>query len=194
MGAQSVKIWSSAKGVEPRLHAGNGQERLDLGREMEPALTPCVVKRAHAHAVAGEEQALAACVMYREGEVAIELLNAVRPKLVIEVQNDLGVARCAKAMTAAFKVLAQFDVIEDLAIIGDVELSSALVMGCWPSARSTMERRRWARPTSSSRGCRLRPGRDGRLWRTWPQEALQLPAGEDPLRNSPLFRTFTKSP
>ena len=77
-GNQNVKIWSSAIGSISAPMPGTASSALTSEAKYEAAVAHRVEERAHAHAVARQHQALLARVPDREGEVAVEALDASR--------------------------------------------------------------------------------------------------------------------
>ena len=89
-----------------------GEQGLDLGRQTQRAAIVMVVQRLDAEAVARREQQLVALVPQREGEFPAQLMQAVGPELVIQVQGDFAVGTGLQPITAlaqlvlyAFKVV-----------------------------------------------------------------------------------------
>src|SRR5689334_22039838 len=68
------------------------EQRLRLGREDERAVATRVVERLLTEAVAREDEATARPVPDGDGEHALERIDEVRPSLLVEVRDDLGVA------------------------------------------------------------------------------------------------------
>ena len=56
-----------------------------------------------------------------EGELAVEIAQAGRAVLFVEVQDDLGVGVRGEPMAARFQLGPQLDVVEDLAVEDDPE-------------------------------------------------------------------------
>src|SRR5690606_38147192 len=105
--------------VHGGVNTGHLQERLHLRGEEERVSDDSVEERPHAHAVAGEEHAPASGVPDGEGEIAVEVSEAVRPLLVIQMEDDFGVAGRAKDTAPGDEPLAKLDIVENLAIEGD---------------------------------------------------------------------------
>src|SRR5262249_19846723 len=57
----------------------------------------------------------------RERPLAVEAMDAVRSELLIEMQQHLGIAGGREPMPFCNEHLAQLDVVEDLAVVGDPE-------------------------------------------------------------------------
>ena len=109
-----------------------------------------VEERPDAHAVARQHHLPPARVPDREGEVAVEPRDAIRPHLFVEADDDLGVGMRAEADALRDQLVAQLDVVEDLAVEGDPDASrSSFAIGCAPAARSMIESLVWAKPKPS---------------------------------------------
>ncbi|GAA3070537.1 hypothetical protein GCM10020000_63820 [Streptomyces olivoverticillatus] len=80
-----------------------------------------VVERLDAHAVADEEEFLAARVPQGEGVHAVEVLGEGLAPFEVGVEHDLGVAAGAEGVAAGEQFAAQFAVVVDLAAVGDGE-------------------------------------------------------------------------
>jgi hypothetical protein len=98
------------------------EQRLYLRGEIERSVPLRVEERSHAHAVAGQHHAPLPLVPQREGEIAVEKRQAVFTHLVIEVQDDFGIAGCAEAPAPGPQLVAQLDIVEDFAVEGDGQL------------------------------------------------------------------------
>ena len=109
--------------IELCAHSGHCQQRLDLRSEIKAARVGGVVERPDSHPVARHHQALATLVPDREGEIAVEVRNAIDPLLLVELEENLGVGIGSKVMTALDHRLAQFDVVEDFAVEGDADVA-----------------------------------------------------------------------
>ena len=163
IGAQSVKIWSSAIGSISAPMPGTCQQRLHFGGEEQHALVRGVEQRTDAHPVARQHHLLPLLVPDREGEIAIEPVDAIGPHLVIKLKNDFGVGAGAEAPALGHQLVAQFDIVEDLAVEADPHRAVLY----WPSAAGRRKARRstavYARgPHPCRREYRSRPVRDGR--------------------------------
>ncbi len=82
-----------------------------------------MIERLLAEAIARKHEALQACVPQRHGEHAVERIDEVRPALLVEVGDDLGVRARPEAMAAACQVAAQAGVVVDLAVAHDVHVA-----------------------------------------------------------------------
>src|ERR1035437_8944355 len=122
----------------PRVQlAGTGrmlQQSLDLGTEQELRRRLPVIQRLLAQAIARQEQRLAARIPNRRGEHAVKLFDALRPRLLIEVQEGLDVAVRAETVASLLQAPAQILVIIDLAIADEPERAILVRHGLPPSA------------------------------------------------------------
>jgi hypothetical protein len=110
--------------VDPAGHDRAREQRVELRREGEALGTVRPVQRLLAEAVAPEVDLAGARVEDREGEHAPELVHAVDSLLLVQVQDDLGVAGRDEAVPARRQLLAQTVVAVELAVAdeGDVPL------------------------------------------------------------------------
>src|SRR5207244_2656543 len=69
-----------------------------------------------AEAVAREEQALGARIPHREGELAAQVLHALRAPLLVGAQQHLGIGVALEAVTVALELGAQLAEVVDLAV------------------------------------------------------------------------------
>jgi len=95
------------------------QQRLDLAAEAEALLAEVIVEWLLAEAVAGEEEPLLARVPDGEGEHAGEALGQRVAPLLVAVNQDLGVAARPEGMPAGDQLVAQPEIIINLAIEGN---------------------------------------------------------------------------
>src|SRR5690606_9090229 len=84
-------------------------------------------ERADAGAVARQHQALAARVPERDRELAVEALDEAVAVAVVEVDDHLGVGAGAEGVALALQLLAQFEVVEDLAVEDGPDRPGAVV-------------------------------------------------------------------
>jgi hypothetical protein len=104
--------------IERRAKLAGRQDRLDLGPEEELFASVGVVERFLAQPVAAQHQAAARRVPQGEGEHSSQARYEVGPVLLVEVDQNLGVALGAEAV-ARLEVAPQLDVIVDLAVHHD---------------------------------------------------------------------------
>ena len=69
--------------VDLRAHETRREERSDLGGDRDPAAVAAPVERLDAEVVARRREALLAAGPEREGEDAVQLLDAARPALLV---------------------------------------------------------------------------------------------------------------
>src|SRR5437870_6700541 len=96
------------------------QDGLNLRSEEQHTLLLRVVQRLDAQTIAGQQPSLLAIVPNREGEHAIEALQASRSHFLIEVKDDLGVGLRAEDVSFGFETGAQFLEIVDFTVEDDV--------------------------------------------------------------------------
>jgi hypothetical protein len=99
--------------VGRRLDLARGEQRLGLRAEHECPRPLGVVQRAHAEAVAGEQQAPPRGLPVRQREVAVEAAQRRRALLLEQPQHDLGVGGRLEPRAQRSP---QLDVVEDLAV------------------------------------------------------------------------------
>src|SRR5438094_1780086 len=75
------------------------QERLELGREQKPPGSFRVIERLDSHAISGERQRPLPAIPDGEREHSPEEPDAIRSPLLVEVDDDLGVARGAERVS-----------------------------------------------------------------------------------------------
>src|SRR5262249_27899474 len=100
----------------------------------QPAVRVMVVEGLLAGAVAGEEQLLTATIEDREGEHPVQAVEARRAPLLVRVDDHLGVRAGAEVVAAVLELVAELDVVVDLAvrdhrerlILGEDGLAAAL--------------------------------------------------------------------
>ena len=105
--------------IELPRHVRVSEERLDLRSEQQPACGHRVEERTHADPIAREEQRTGSSVPDAERPLPIELAHGIGAFFFVEVQDRLGVGSRAKAMSFAGQVVAQFHIVEDLAVERD---------------------------------------------------------------------------
>ena len=89
--------------VPPCGDAG-GEQRLDLGREDQPALVLGVEQRLDAEPVAGGDQGGPGVVPQGERELAPQVVQAVEAPLLVQVQRDLAVGPRPEGVAAVAQV------------------------------------------------------------------------------------------
>ena len=101
--------------------AVHGEDRLDLRGEQQPAAGKGVIEGADADPVPGQEELLLADVPDRQGELAVDPVQAAGAVLLVEMQQHLGVGLGGEAVSLADQLLLELDVVEGLAVIDDPE-------------------------------------------------------------------------
>jgi hypothetical protein len=112
--------------VERALHAGHGQERLDLRAEDQAAILLCVVERLDAQPITDQPQPSLAPVPHREREHAVETRQRGRPPLLPRVRDHLRVGARHEHVPTRQQVAADVVEVVDLAVVADLE---AAVLG-----------------------------------------------------------------
>ena len=105
------------------MKAGDCQQRLHFGGEVERSGLLGVEERAHAHPVAGNKHPLGTAIPDREGEIAVKAREAFRTVDLIELQQDFRITTGAEAMAPRDQLFAQLDIIENFAVEGDGKLA-----------------------------------------------------------------------
>jgi len=95
------------------------EDRLDLGTEQQGPGQDGVVQRLDADPIARQEQLAAPAVPDRQGEHPFESMQEVRPLLLVEVQQRLGVGARPVTVSFGFQFPAQDCMVVDLAVVGD---------------------------------------------------------------------------
>jgi hypothetical protein len=102
--------------IEPQRAPDGREQRGELGGEPEPVAVQRVEERLLAEAVAGEQETPALLVQDREGEHPVERVHQVRAKVLVQMDQDLGVAAAGEPVTAAAQALLEDGVVVDLAV------------------------------------------------------------------------------
>ena len=100
-------------------NAAGGQQRLDLGAEVNPVALLRPVQRADADAVAGEEDRAPGKVDQRQRELPFELGEHCLTVLLVEVHDQLGVGVGAKDVAPGLQRGLALGVVEELAVEDD---------------------------------------------------------------------------
>ena len=100
------------------LRAERGQ-RLDFGRDVQPAVGARPVERLHAGRVAGEQHRAGLAVDEREGELAAELEHRVLAPGEQRFEDDLGVGLGPLRIPLLLQACPQLVVVEDLAVVAE---------------------------------------------------------------------------
>jgi hypothetical protein len=109
--------------VIPSGRHARGEQRLDLGRQVQIALVHRVEQRLDAEAIPGGEERVAALVPQRKGKFAAQLRQAVRPGFFVEVQRNLAVRPGREPVPAPLEFAPDpFEIIK-LAVHHDTDIS-----------------------------------------------------------------------
>ena len=117
-GAQKHQL-GDAVPVKPRLDAGEGEQRFQLGREKKIPALPPVEEGFDPHPVAGDEQPLFQAVPDGEGKNAVEPVQAVFPPRDKGVQHHFGVRPGRENMPAGDKFPPDLTGVVQLPVVDD---------------------------------------------------------------------------
>ena len=98
---------------------GGDEESLDLGGEQDPVGRRVQVEGLHSEVIAGQQHLLGLPIVEGEGEHAVQPLDALRPPLLVGLQDDLRVGGRAEQAAAGLQLLPQLHVVVDLAVEDD---------------------------------------------------------------------------
>ncbi len=115
------QVFVKGDGVHDAELGRRGEDRLDLGAAVEPLAHASPEHRLLAQVVSRDQEAPTPPVPDGEGEHAPQLANQLRPVLLVEVHQDLGVAAGPESMTAGQQPLPQWLIVVDLAVQDDPE-------------------------------------------------------------------------
>jgi len=107
------------RGVNLSPHAARRQQGLDLRPENQRSVSHSVIQRADAQPVAGQEQFTPAFIPDGDGELSVEMPETVGAKVLVEVNDNLGIRRGAEAMSPRLQLWPELDVVENLAVEDD---------------------------------------------------------------------------
>ena len=93
------------------------EQRLGLGREAEIAAVRREEERPHSEAIPRQKELLALPIPDREREVAVQTLEEGRPPLLVRVGDHLRIRLRREAVAERLELLAQLDVVVDLAVL-----------------------------------------------------------------------------
>ena len=102
-------------------HAGQRQDGLDLGREGKLSARGAVEQGTHAQPIPRQKQRAGPRVPDGERPLAVEMADARLAVLFVRVEDDLRVRPGGELVTAPDELLAQLDVVENLAVERDPE-------------------------------------------------------------------------
>ena len=105
--------------IDVARHAGNFEQALQLAGEEQPARLVAIDQRLFAQPIAAEDQPAAVGVPDGDGEHAVQMREALRPFVLVEVDDGLGVAVGAELVARAFQPLPQVPVVVDFAVEDD---------------------------------------------------------------------------
>ena len=109
------------RGAVPAGGHARGQQRLDLGGQVQRAAVGRVVEGLDAEAIPGGEERVVGPVPEHEGELAAQVAQAGRAVVLVKVQGDLAVRAGAEAVAPAFEVALRALEVVELAIDDDLQ-------------------------------------------------------------------------
>ena len=113
------QVFVDGSGVDFPRQARQRKQALELAGEEQPARLVAVDERLFAQPVAAEDQAAVLGVPDGDGEHAVEMREALRPFVFIEVNDAFGVALGAELVPRPFQPPPQVAVVVDLAVEDD---------------------------------------------------------------------------
>src|SRR6185436_17533388 len=108
---------------------GMKQQRIELGSEDELPVYLCIKQRLLPHAIAREKQFLPTRIPDREGKHPAQVFWTVSAKLVVGMNDGFGVAVGVERVAKVFQLLAQLEIVVDLAVEDDPRGSIPIVNG-----------------------------------------------------------------
>ena len=102
-----------------RVHGAGGDQRLDLGAEIEEVPLPRPEQRADADAIPREQHNAPRKIDQHESELTLEMGEQILAVLLVEMHDELGVAVGAKHVALGHKLGAPLREIEKFAIADD---------------------------------------------------------------------------
>ena len=118
-----AEIITAGLPIEGRAETGQGGDRLDLAREDELATRVRVEQRLHPEAIAREQEPAPARIVDREGEDAAQMLDQPLATLLVEMDEDLGVAAGTEQVAARREQRPQHAMVVDLAVEDDPDVA-----------------------------------------------------------------------
>jgi hypothetical protein len=112
--------------VDPRSRHARREQRPDLRGGGEAAAVRPPVQRLDSEGIAGQHETVVGGIPEREGEDAVEVVDAARAVLLVGVDDHLGVGVGAEAVAQRLQPLADAEVVVDLAVDHH---GAALVLG-----------------------------------------------------------------
>src|SRR2546425_1040086 len=106
-----------------------GQQRLDFGAKQQSLAAQRVMQRLLSEAVSCQQQTFSAFIPECEREHPAQLLHALGPILLVQVNDHLGVSAGVEAVATSFQCPAQLWEVVDLPIEDDPEGSVLVVDG-----------------------------------------------------------------
>ena len=95
------------------------EQGLRFGREPQVSVGNAVEQRAHAEAVAGEEDRSRATIVDREGELSVQAAKHAGAPLLVRVHEHLGIRARPEPMAGRDQLVSQLQIVVDLAVVDD---------------------------------------------------------------------------
>ena len=108
-----------ADGIHRRLDLAAREQRLGFGREHQVPAHDAVEQRSHAEAVPHQKHRFRATVVDRERELAVQPVQHPGAPLLVPVHEDFRIAARAEAVSGRDQLLAELQVVVDLAVVHD---------------------------------------------------------------------------
>src|SRR5262249_50787584 len=105
----------------PARRDARGEQRLHLGGEVKDTVTLRIIERFDPESVARGEERLIGLVPEHERELAAQLVQALRPELLVEAQGDFAVRSGAQPVALLLELALDALVVVELAIDHDVQ-------------------------------------------------------------------------
>jgi len=97
------------------------KNRFDFRTENYGIIENRVIQRPNPDPVPRKEQLLFFRIPDRHGELAVQLLQAIRPMLLVKMEHHFSIGRSIETVTFLQQVLFQFRVVENFPVINDPE-------------------------------------------------------------------------
>ena len=119
--------------VDLARHARHFQQALQLAGEQQPAGLVPINERLLSQPIAGEDQLLPLGVPKGQGEHAVQMRDELRPFLLVEVDDGLGIAMGAKLVAGAFEPAAEVAEVVDFTVENDPDRAVFVREGLLPT-------------------------------------------------------------
>src|ERR1035438_8872747 len=109
-------IFRQGAAVEFGRDSAIGEDRLDLGAEQKRAPVPAIVKWLNSETISRRKKHTLAPIPDGKGEHAAQVLDAVAAVFLVKVNDGLGIAARAVAMSSGLKAGGQLGVVVDFSV------------------------------------------------------------------------------